>query len=122
MSLHFPNLVLRFLLEITSLIAVGMWGWRMTDDWYRYFLAIGLPLMLATIWGVFNVPGDPSRSGSAPVVVPGFVRLIIEAIFFGIGALSLLMMGHVLIGWSFIVLLLLHYVTSMGRITWLLKR
>jgi hypothetical protein len=122
MSLYLLNLVFRFCLEMASLIAVGMWGWHPTDGWLRYVLAIGLPLILSTIWGVFNVPGDPSRSGNAPVVVPGILRLFIELIFFACGAYAFLSLGYQAIGGTFIILVILHYLASFNRISWLLKR
>ena len=37
------------------------------------------------IRGVFAVPDDPSRSGSAPIAVPGLARLTLEAAVFGVG-------------------------------------
>jgi hypothetical protein len=49
------NLAVRFLLELSSLIAIGMWGWRQTDSWLRFVLAIGLPIIAAVIWGTFAV-------------------------------------------------------------------
>jgi hypothetical protein len=48
-----------------------------------------IPLLAATAWGVFNVKGDPSRSGKAPVPVPGIVRLLLELAFFGSATLAL---------------------------------
>jgi hypothetical protein len=121
MSLHLLNLVFRFCLEMTSLIAIGMWGWHQSDGWLRYVFAIGLPLIFSAIWGVFNVPNDTSRGGSAPIVVPGIVRLIIEFIFFGCGAYALLSLGHNATGGTFIVLVILHYLLSFNRIGWLLN-
>lgn len=122
MSLHLINLVFRFCLEMTCLISVGMWGWQLGDGWLRWLLAIGLPLMLSTIWGVFNVPNDPSRGGAAPVPVPGIVRLLIEIFFFVCGAYALLSLGHSTFGGAFIILLILHYMVSFRRMEWLLSK
>jgi hypothetical protein len=122
MSLFFLNLALRFCLELTVLISVGMWGWQTSEQWTRYVAAIGLPMILAIIWGVFNVPGDPSRSGNAPVVVPGIVRLLIEMVFFAAGAWALISLGYLSFCGSFIVLLIIHYLASYHRIAWLLKQ
>ncbi|MFQ6227417.1 DUF2568 domain-containing protein [Nocardia sp. NPDC002869] len=48
-----------------------------------------LPVIAATAWGVIAVPDDPSRSGAAPVAVPGAIRLLVEfAVLFG-GAAAL---------------------------------
>lgn len=122
MSLIFLNLAIRFCLEMTVLIAVGMWGWHHNEGWVRYLAAIGMPLVLSTIWGVFNVPDDPTRAGAAPVVVPGLVRFIIEIAFFSVGAWALLSLGHDVVGGIFIVAVVLHHLASLNRIAWLLKR
>jgi hypothetical protein len=122
MSFVFINLAVRFVLEMIAFAAFGMWGWDNTEGWTRYVAAIALPVLASTIWGVFNVPGDPSRSGNAPVVVPGVVRLIIEACFFTAGAWALMSLGYTTHGRTFIVVVILHYLGSFNRITWLLSR
>ena len=83
MSSNPINLAVRFLLEIFSLAVIGVWGWKQSDSWEKYVLAIGLPVIAAVIWGTFAVANDPSRSGNAPVPVSGIVRLGIEFLFFG---------------------------------------
>jgi len=89
MGSHPINLLVRFLLEIAALLSVGTWGWKQNDNWLRFALAIGLPIILAIIWGTFSVPNDPSRSGSAPIVTPGIIRLIIELGVFALATWSL---------------------------------
>lgn len=121
MGSHPINLVIRFLLEISALIAVGVWGWKQSDSWFRFVLAIGLPLTFAAIWGIFAVPNDPSRSGLAPIITPGVIRLVIEIaiFFFAIWALHNLHLNKL----SFIlgIMVVLHYVVSYDRIIWLLS-
>ncbi len=80
MSKHPLNLLIRFLMEIAALIILAMWGWHYTSYWFRYLLAIGLPLLTATLWGIFRIPNDPNP---APVEVPGIVRLAYELLLFG---------------------------------------
>lgn len=75
---HPINLALRFALELSALAALGAWGWGRGSGWTAAALAIGLPLAAAVVWGTFAVIGDPSRSGKAPVPVPGPVRLALE--------------------------------------------
>ena len=116
------NLVVRFILELAALTSVGLWGWKCGDGWLRFALALGIPVLLAIIWGTFNVPGDPSRSGAAPVVIPGFVRLIIELGIFGFAAWVLKDMGFTRISMMMGVAVLVHYVISYDRIMWLLAR
>lgn len=122
MSNHPINLAVRFLLEIAMLIAAGIWGWNQYDSWLRYLLAVGAPLLLAAVWGVFNVPGDPSRSGKAPVVVPGIVRLILELSMFGFGIWATFDLGYTTFAIVFGTATILHYVISYDRILWLLRK
>lgn len=121
MGSHPINLTLRFLLELIALFAMGYLGFKQIDSWFRFVLAIGIPLVFATIWGVFNVPDDPSRSGNAPVIVAGIVRLIIELTFFALATLAIYKVGFTKYSMVFGAIVVLHYVLSYDRIVWLLK-
>jgi hypothetical protein len=113
------NLTLRFLLELAALYAMGYWAWTQNDRLLRIVLTIGLPLFAATMWGVFRVPGDPK---DAPVAIEGWLRLILEAVFFG-GAIALLVLaGRSTAALIFAVLVIGHYITSYDRIQWLLSQ
>ena len=116
------NLALRFLLELAALVAMGFWGWSLTPDWPRFLFAAGVPLFAAVVWGVFAVPEDPSRSGRAPMPVPGVLRLAIEIAFFAFAAWALFDLGSPLLAWIFALLVVVHYAASYDRIAWLLKR
>ena len=122
MSSNPINLALRFLLEIFSLAVIGIWGWKQSDNWERYVLAIGLPVIAAAIWGTFAVANDPSRSGNAPVPVPGIVRLGIEFLFFGFATWALYNMESNQLSLMLGALVLVHYIISYDRIYWLLKK
>lgn len=117
---HPGNMLLRVLLELATLVAVGYWGWTLSDGIGRYLLALGLPAVLAAIWGVFAVPDDPSRSGNAPFPVPGSVRLFLELVILALGALAIWRVGHPWLGVFFAGLILVHYFLSIDRIRWLL--
>ena len=67
MGSHPINLALRFLLELSALFAMGVWGWRYSEGWLRFVLALSIPIIAAVLWGTFAVPDDPSRSGGAPI-------------------------------------------------------
>jgi hypothetical protein len=122
MGSHPINLTIRFLLEISALVAMGMWGWKYSDGWLRYVLAIGIPIVFAVIWGIFAVPNDPSRSGTAPIVTPGIIRLAIELGFFTLATWSLYDMGFDKLSLVFGVIVILHHIISYDRIIWLVSQ
>ena len=121
MGSHPINLAIRFLLEMTALISVGMWGWKQSDGWLRFVLSVGIPIILASIWGTFAVPDDPSRSGAAPIVTPGVVRLAIELAFFAMASWSIYDMGSTKLSLAFGIVVVLHYAISYDRILWLMS-
>jgi hypothetical protein len=116
------NLALRFILELSALFALGYWGWTEHTGIWRYILGIGLILVAAVIWGTFSVPGDPSRSGKAPVPVPGAIRLAIELAFFTAGTWAFFAADQPIWGFGLAVLTIIHYALSYDRIIWLLNR
>jgi hypothetical protein len=116
------NLAVRFLLELCALFALGLWGWRLRDDGWRIVTAFVVPLIAAALWGTFAVPGDPSRSGSAPVVVPGALRLVLEFGFFASATWTLYNLGFRRAAAFFAFAIVLHYLLSYDRIRWLLSR
>lgn len=114
------NLALRFLLELAALGGFGTLTWTLMQGAWRIPATILTILFVAALWGTFNVPGDPSRSGSAPVAVPGAVRLLLElAILFG-GAAAFYLSGHAKPSIALAALLAVHYGLSAQRILWLL--
>ena len=121
MSQNPLNLAVRFLLEIIALVALGAWARAQFSGALSFILMILVPLLAATAWGVFNVKDDPSRSGKAPVPVPGLVRLLLELTFFGLATLALYSLNQTY-GWIFGAVTLAHYLLSYDRIRWLLER
>ena len=122
MGSHPINLAIRFLLEICLLMSLSMWGWKQSDGWFKYGLAAGIPIILAIIWGAFAVPNDPSRSGAAPIVTPGVVRLVIELGFFAFAIWSLYDLGLNKASLAFAIMVVLHYSISYDRIIWLISQ
>jgi hypothetical protein len=122
MAYHPINLGVRFLLEIAALIAMGYWGWHQSDGALRYVLAIGIPVVAAALWGTFAVPDDKSRSGKAPVPVPGVVRLILELAFFAFAVWALFNSGLVTSAIGTGIVIVIHYAVSYERIAWLLRQ
>ncbi len=112
------NLTLRFILELVGLFALGYWGWTQHDGLYRWLLAAGLPLLATVLWGTFRVPNDP---GPAPVAVPGWVRLLLEAAYFTSAVLAFY--GSQKPAWAMIfgLVVVVHYLISYDRVTLLLR-
>lgn len=119
-SNHPINLALRFFLELAALVAYAMWGWGIGEGIFRYLLAIGLPVVLAAIWGTFRVPDDPGR---APVPVPGIIRLLYEILYFGGAVICFFEISNPGENpWAviFASLTVIHYFTSMDRVKMLI--
>lgn len=110
------------MLELIALAAMGLWAWKQSDNWMRFVLVLGVPIIAAAIWGTFAVPDDPSRSGAAPIVVSGIVRLAIEFAFFGFAVWIFYDLGYLRFSWILGIVITLHYVISYDRILWLLRR
>jgi hypothetical protein len=122
MGNHPVNLGLRFILEILALFAFGIWGWKQADGWLSIVLAILLPLVAATIWGVFAVPDDPGRSGKTVVPTAGWVRLILELGFFGSAVWAFYDCGYHTIATIFGAVVVIHYFLSYDRVLLILKK
>lgn len=114
------NLALRFGLELTALAGLAVGAWRLASGPLRPAAAVATPVIAAVIWGVFNVVGDPSRSGHAPVEVPGWVRLGIELAILGGGAAALAATGRREVALAYAVVVAIHYAASWPRVQWLL--
>ncbi|SHN19424.1 YrdB family protein [Mucilaginibacter sp. OK098] len=108
------NLAVRFLLEIAMLIILGCWGWHTSAGWMRYAAALILPVIAATLWGVFRIQNDPKP---APVEVPGIVRLLLEWVLFGSAIFALFSLGYFTLGIVMTIIVKLHYIVSYDR-TW----
>ncbi|MDB5801429.1 MAG: hypothetical protein JWL63_2368 [Rhodocyclales bacterium] len=121
MGFHPANLAIRFLLELSALVAMGLWGWQQSDGPARYVSAILVPLVAATAWGIFAVPGDRSRSDKAPVAVSGAIRFGIEAAFFAFAIFASYKLGSKPFSAIFAAAVFIHYAVSYDRIVWLLR-
>jgi len=122
MGTHPANLALRFLLELGALAGLAYWGWVAHDGAWRFVWAIGLVMVAAILWGTFAVSDDPSRSGQAPVPVPGLVRLILELALFITASWAIIASGRAPLGLGFAAIVLAHYLLSYDRILWLIRQ
>lgn len=116
------NLALRFGLEIAALVGLAAGAWAVSTGWVRWVAVVVVSLGAATIWGTFNVVGDPSRSGEAPVEVAGWIRLLIELFVLAAGVAGFVLADRPLVAGVLAVLVIFHYATSVSRIRWLLER
>ncbi|KAA8877454.1 DUF2568 domain-containing protein [Nocardia colli] len=114
-------LAIRFLLELVAIASFGIYGWRAFDSPWKFLLVILLPLVAAAAWGTFAVPDDPSRSGEAPVAIPGLVRLLVELAVLGGGAAAL--WAADLPRWALIsaIVLAIYQALAYDRLLWLAK-
>jgi len=122
MGSHPLNLILRFVLELVVLTSSSYWAWINLSGWTRTLFVITLPLAIGAVWGCFNVPNDPSRSGGAVIPIPGLFRLALELVIFGTGVWFLYRSNLVTCSWLFAIIVGLHYVASHDRVTWMLKQ
>ena len=77
------NLAVRFLLELCMLVAVAFWGFKTQSSWLmKILLGIGLPVLIAVLWGTFLSP-----KATRPLSGASFLTL--ELILFSTGALAL---------------------------------
>ena len=116
------NLALRLGLEVGALTGLGVAAWNQTNGAIRWGAVIAAPLIAATLWGTFNVVDDPSRSGEAPVEVPGPVRLGVELLVLGGGWVAYGIAGQPMIGAAFAALTVLHYTVARARVRWLISQ
>lgn len=122
MGSHPLNLALRFLLEIAALVAIGYWGFDQHAGIWRLVIGLGGPLLAAALWGTFAVPGDPSRSGKAPVPVSGILRLVLELALFGFAAWAVYDAGNPVLALILAVITATHYALSYDRVGWLVRQ
>ena len=88
------NDVLRFILEITALAGLAIWGWRTGPTGVNVVLAVAAALAAAALWGAFVAPKAPRHPGDP-------WRLALEATVFGAGTLAFAAAG---IGWAAVAL------------------
>jgi len=121
-AMRASNLAIRFGLELAALTGLGLAAWSETTGATRPVVTLAAPLTAAALWGTFNVLGDPSRSGRAPVEVSGRVRLGLEGFIFGSGWLAYGIAAYPVIGAVLAALTVLHYVVARDRVRWLLSK
>jgi hypothetical protein len=98
------NLLVRFLLELCMLAAVGYWGFKTHSDWaMKIIFGIGLPILIAVLWGLFIAP-------RATYPLTGISYLVVELILLGSGALALFASGKPALGWVYTIIVVANKV------------
>ncbi|WP_328683575.1 YrdB family protein [Streptomyces sp. NBC_00343] len=81
------NLGVLFAIEVGVLVAVGYWGFtRDIATPLTWLLGIGGPVVLAVVWGLCGSP-------KARYKVRGAGRVAFEVVWFGAGAVALVLAG-----------------------------
>jgi hypothetical protein len=94
-ALKFLNLLVRFLIELCMLAAVGYWGFKTQSGWVtKSLFGIGLPVLIATLWGLFIAP-------KAAYPLRGASYLTLELVLLFSGTAALFASGKPTLGWAY---------------------
>ncbi len=100
MILKAGNLALRFLLELCMLAALGYWGIQIGQGTLaKIALGVGVPLLVAVVWGVFCAPKAAKR-------LQGPALPLAELVLLGAAALALYATGHPALAGTFAALVI----------------
>ncbi len=98
------NLGLRFLLELCLLAALGYWGFHTARGVIgKIAVGIGVPLVVAILWGVFLAPASSMR-------LEGPLYMVLEVIIFGGAAAALYATGHPALAWALVLVAVINRV------------
>ncbi|MFO7684309.1 MAG: YrdB family protein [Chloroflexota bacterium] len=96
------NLGVRFALELCLLAAFGYWGFQLERGWLvRIVAGIGLPLLVAVVWGMFIAPKAPYL-----LAEPG--RFLLELLLFASGAGMLWLAERPFLGAALLIIFLIN--------------
>ena len=99
-GLKLLNITVRFLLELCLLAAVGYWGFATQATWpVKLLLGIGLPVLVAVLWGLFVAP-------KAVYPLTGLAHTVLEVVLLALGAAALFTSNATTLGWVYAVVLL----------------
>jgi hypothetical protein len=101
-ALKMLNLLVRFLLELCMLAAVGYWGFKTQPGWaMKILFGIGLPVLVAVLWGLFLAP-------RATYPLKGASYLILELTLLGSGSAALFASGKPTLGWAYTITVIVN--------------
>ena len=86
------NLAVAFILELAMLAAFAWWGFHTGDSTIvRILLGIGVPVLVAVIWGIFMAPNSSRR-------FRGAAYLLLKIVLFGLAVAALVAVGQMILG------------------------
>jgi hypothetical protein len=98
------NLLGRFLLELCMLAAIGYWGFKsQSAGGMKILLGIGLPVLIAVIWGLFVAP-------RAMYPLRDISHLVVSLILLGLGSAALFATGNPTLGWVYAIILTINQI------------
>jgi hypothetical protein len=98
------NLLVRFLLELCMLAAVGYWGFKVHSGWTtKIIFGIGLPILIAAVWGLFVAP-------KAIYPLSGASHVAISLLLLSAGAVALFAAGKANLGWVYLIVLAVNQI------------
>ena len=98
------NVLVRFLLELCMLAAVGYWGFTTQSGLtMRIIFGIGPPILLIVLWSLFVAP-------RAIYPLRGIPHIVLSLILLGLGAVALFASGRADLGWVYAVILIVNQV------------
>ena len=116
-------LATRFLLELIGFGAIGWAGWNLGGGGVAGgVLAAGFVVAAGAAWGALTVPDAPARNPTPVIVVPGWVRLLVELAIFGLAAWALWVFVSRAASESYLTALGIVTLVGWDRIWWLLKQ
>ena len=96
------NLGLAFLLELGVLAALAYWGFTVGPNIVlKFVLGLGAPALAVVVWAIFGAPKSSTQ-------LQGVAYLALQAVFFGGGALALVVSGQRGLGIAFAVIALVN--------------
>ena len=96
------NAALAFFLEIAMLVVFSYWGFQGDKSiWMKWILGIGVPAVIALIWGLFLAP----KAGHRLNMTGG---TILSLVLFATAVLALYQTGHPALAITFAMLIILN--------------
>jgi len=103
--LKVASMALAFLLELCALAAIGYWGFQTGQTTLvRLVLGLGLPLLIAILWGIFLSP-----KASMPVPEPW--RTIVRQSIFALAVVLLYLSGQTVLAGIFALALVINLIS-----------